>query len=92
VDAPTSGLIAEFFLQTLEDTHLTHLSNKHKIAGYFHYVEEILIIYDSRHTDIDNIQNNFNKIHPNMNFTEEPESNNMINFLTLLPTGPPPTG
>jgi hypothetical protein len=25
---PTSGIIAEFFLQNLEDTHLTHLSNK----------------------------------------------------------------
>jgi hypothetical protein len=33
--APTSGLRAEFFLQNLEETHLTHLSNKHKIAGYF---------------------------------------------------------
>jgi len=26
--APTSGIIAEFFLQHLEDTHLTHLSKK----------------------------------------------------------------
>ena len=33
--APTSGIIAEFFLQNLEDTHLTHLSNKHKIVRYF---------------------------------------------------------
>jgi hypothetical protein len=29
--APTSGIIAEFFLQNLENTHITQLSNKHKI-------------------------------------------------------------
>jgi hypothetical protein len=53
--APTLGLIAEFFLQNLQDTHLTHLSNKHKIAGYLRYVDNILIIYNSNHTDINNI-------------------------------------
>ena len=47
--APTSGIIAEFFLQHLEDTHLAHLPMKHKITAYFHYVDDILIIYDSRH-------------------------------------------
>jgi hypothetical protein len=32
---PTSGIIAEFFLQHLDDTHLAHLSMKHKITAYF---------------------------------------------------------
>jgi len=41
---PTSGIIALLFLQSLEDTYLTHLSNKHKIARYFRYVDDILII------------------------------------------------
>jgi hypothetical protein len=80
---PTSGLIAEFFLQNLDDTHLTHLSNEHKIAGYLHYVDDILIIYDSRHTDINNIQNDFNTIHPNMKFTAEAESSSKINYLDI---------
>jgi len=81
--APSSGLIAEFFLQNLEDTHLTHLRNKHDITAYFLYVDDILIIYDSRHTDIKNIQEDFNTLHPNMKFTAEPESNNQINFLDI---------
>jgi hypothetical protein len=68
--APTSGIIAEFFLQHLEDTHLTHLSKKHNIAAYFCYVDDILLIYDSHHTD----SNDLNKIHPNMKFTAETES------------------
>jgi len=38
--APTSGIIAEFFLQNLENSHLTHLFNKHKIMGYFRYVDD----------------------------------------------------
>jgi len=29
---PTSGLIAEFFLQNLENIHLAHLTEKHKIV------------------------------------------------------------
>jgi hypothetical protein len=81
--APTSGIIAEFFLQNLEDTHLTHLTEKHKIAGYFRYVDDILVIYDSNHTNINNIQNDFNAIHPKMTFTAEAESNNKINYLDI---------
>jgi hypothetical protein len=81
--APTSGIIAEFFLQHLEDTHLTHLSKKHNIAAYLCYVDDILLIYDSHHTDTNNITNDFNKIHPNMKFTAEKESDNRINFLDI---------
>jgi len=81
--APSSGLIAEFFLQNLEDTHLVQLYGKHKITAYFCYVDEILIIYDSRHTDIKNIQDDFIMLHPNMKFTAEPEFDNQINFLDI---------
>jgi hypothetical protein len=39
------------------------------------------MIYDSSHTGINSIQNDFNTIHPNMKFTAETESQNKINFL-----------
>jgi hypothetical protein len=81
--APTSGIIAVFFLQHLEDTHLSHLLQKHNIAGYFRYVDDILIIYDSLLTDIDSIRDSFNTVHPNMKFTAETESNNRLNFLDI---------
>jgi len=80
--APSSGLIAELFIQNLEDTHLTQISNKH-ITAYFRYADDILIIYDSRHSDIKNIQDDFNTLHPNMTFTAETETNNQINFLDI---------
>jgi len=80
---PTLGKIVEFYLQSLEDTHLTHLSNKHKIARYFRYVDDIPIIYDPNHTDINNMRKDFNMIHPNMKFLAETESNNKINYLDI---------
>jgi hypothetical protein len=76
---PTSGLIAEFFLQNLENIHLAHLSDKHKIAGYFCYIDDILLIYDSSHTDI----HNFNTIHPNLKFTAETETDNKLRYLDI---------
>jgi hypothetical protein len=80
---PTSGLLAEFFLQNLEPTHLTHLSNKRRITRDFRYTDDVLLIYDSSHTDIQNILDDFNTIHPNLKFTAETETDNKINYLDI---------
>jgi len=80
--AHTSGIIAEFFLQHLEDIHLTHLS-KNTILQHTSAMLMTLLIHDSHHTDINSIQNDLNKIHPNMNFTAEMESDNRIYFLDI---------
>jgi hypothetical protein len=64
--APSSGLIAEFFLQHTENTHLATLSHKNKIINYIIYVDDVLVVYDSTHTDIHNILADFNAIHPNL--------------------------
>ena len=65
--APTLGLTAKFFLQNLENTHLAHLTEKHKITGYFWYADDILLIYDPDHTNIQDITDDFNSLHPNLN-------------------------
>ena len=80
---PTSGLISEFLLQNLEHLHLAHISNKHKIINYLRYVDDILLIFDSNHTNIQNILDDFNTIHPNLKFTAETETNNKINYLDV---------
>ena len=89
--APSSGLIAEFFLQHTENTHLARLSRKHKIVNYFRYVDDILLIFDPSHTDIQAILADFNTLHPNLSFTAEVESDNTINYLDIsiqkTPTG-----
>jgi DNA-directed RNA polymerase subunit H (RpoH/RPB5) len=43
--APSSSLIAEIFLQHTENSHLAHLAQKHRIVNYFHYVDDILLIF-----------------------------------------------
>ena len=40
----SSGITAEIFLQHTENSHLAHLTNKHKIVNYFRYVDDILDI------------------------------------------------
>jgi hypothetical protein len=81
--APTSSLLAEFFLQHLEHVHISHLSDKRKIIRYFRYVDDILIIYDNNHTDVHNILEDFNTIHRKLKFTAEQETNGQINFLDI---------
>jgi hypothetical protein len=79
---PTSGLISEvFFLQNLEHLHLAHLSNKHQIINCLRYVDDILLIFDPNHTNIENILEDFNAVYPNLTFTAETETNNKINSL-----------
>ena len=50
--APSSGLIAEFFLQHIDHQHMARLSQKRNIINYFSYVDDILIIFDPNHSDI----------------------------------------
>jgi hypothetical protein len=77
--APSAGLISEIFLQKMEHRHQTRLSTKHKIIEYIRYVDDILLIFDSNHTDIQAILSDFNALHPNLKFTAETETDNKIN-------------
>ena len=88
--APSSGILSEIFLQHAEQSHLPLLSQKHKLQNYFRYVDDILLIYDSTHTDIEAILEDFNSIHPKLTFTEETEQNNTLNFLDITIHKTPP--
>ena len=81
--APSSGLIAELFLQHMEHVHLTHLSHKHGNIDYFRYVDDILIIFNPELSDIQSILKDFNALHPKLHFTAETERDNTINFLDI---------
>jgi len=81
--APTSSIISELFLQYLEQTKLPHIAHKLKLLNYFRYVDDVLIIFDSQHTDINKIANEFNALHPNIQFTEETEKHKKINYLDV---------
>jgi len=91
MEAPSSSLIAEIFLQHIEHSHLTHLTQKHKIINYCRYVEDILIIFDPNHSNIPEIINVFKSLHPKLQFTAETEKDYTFNYLDLsisrTPTG-----
>ena len=73
--------MAELFLQHTKNTHLARLSLKHNIIKYFRYVDNILLIFDSYHTDIQFILRDFNTLHPNLKFKAQIEKEKAINFL-----------
>jgi hypothetical protein len=81
--APSSGLIAEIFLQHIEHTHLAYLTQKHNIVNYCRYVDDILIIFDPNHTTLEMILNDFNSLHPKLQFTAETENDHNLNYLDL---------
>jgi hypothetical protein len=81
--APSSSIISEIFLQLIEHTHLPHITRKHRLVNYARYVEDILLIYDSQHTELHSILHDFNSLHQNLHFTGETEYNNAISYLDI---------
>jgi hypothetical protein len=81
--APTTSIISELFLQYLEQTNLPHIAQRLKLVNYFRYVDDLLIIFDSQHTDINTNVNEFNALHPKIQFREEAEEHNKINYLDI---------
>jgi nucleoside-specific outer membrane channel protein Tsx len=73
--APTSALLVEILTQYLEHNHISNTPRKHNISDYYRYVDDLLIIYNEDHTDIDNTLNEFNSIHPKIQYTIEKEIN-----------------
>jgi hypothetical protein len=81
--APSSGPIAEIFLQHTEHLHLPLLTQKDQLANYCRYVDDIFIIFDSKNTSIQDILNNFNTLHPKLQFTAEIEIDRTLNYLDI---------
>ena len=58
------------------------------IEGYFRYVDDILLVYNSNLIDIREVLTLFNSLSPSLKFTLELEVGNKLNFmdLTLIKT------
>jgi hypothetical protein len=81
--APTSPIFSEFYLQHKEHTTFHRILQRHKIIGYFRFVDDILLIFDNTVTDINQVLSEFNSATPSLQFTMELETDNRINFLDL---------
>jgi hypothetical protein len=88
--SPISGIMAEIFLQHIEDTQLKQTLDRNNIIFYTRYVDDILIIYDRNKISQEQISDQINNIHPALQFTPTHEQGNRINFLDLTIIRNPP--
>ena len=68
---PTSSILSEMYLQYIEHTEIYNILQQHNTIGYFRYVDDILIEYNDKDTNIQNVLKLFNNISPTLNFTIE---------------------
>ena len=81
--APTSSIFSEIYLQYLEGTQLLDILIRQQILGYFHYVDDILVVYNASTTNIQIVLDQFNDTSSTLSFTMEMEKENSINFLGI---------
>jgi hypothetical protein len=80
--SPISGIIAEIFLQHIENRHIKQLLDSKIITFYTIYVDDIFIIYDTNRTTTDEMQTYIDHIHKNIKLTPTFEDNTQITSLT----------
>jgi hypothetical protein len=81
--SPISGITAEIFLQHLEQAHIKFLLEAKHIAFYARYMDDILIVYNTTHTNPDTITQYANSMHRYLQLKPTLESNGQISFLDL---------
>lgn len=78
---PLSPLLAEIFMDSLEDKISKHIFKK--FIYWYGYVDDVLACFTGTDRQLTQFLEFINNIHPNIKFTIEKEINNSINFLDL---------
>ena len=73
-----SSTNAEIFLQYFEDKHIQHLPDTKHRTFYTRYVDDILIICNSKKIHLDLITASMNQIHKDIKFNPSHEDNRQI--------------
>jgi hypothetical protein len=81
--SPLSGILAEIFLQDLEQHRIKHLLEGGTITYYNRYVDDIFIIYNQTKITPQTLTEHFNAQHKDLQFTRNEEINNQITYLDL---------
>jgi hypothetical protein len=76
--SPLSGMLAEIFLQDLEQQRIKHLLEDGNIIYYNRYVDDIIIINNETKIKPQIISEQFNLLHKDLQFTINDELNNQI--------------
>jgi hypothetical protein len=70
-------------MQYIENNHIIGTLTKHNILDYHRYLDDILIVYNEDHTDIDDTLKELDSIHPSIQYTIDNERNNQLNYLDI---------
>jgi hypothetical protein len=81
--APTSAILSEIFIQHLECNDILNTLIKHNVIDYHRYVDDMLIVYNEKQTNINQLLLDFNKIHKKLQYTMEAQTGNRLNFLDV---------
>ena len=81
--SPISGMLAEIYLQYIENDYIKHSFDSNEIIFYRRYVYDILIIYNQNKIKEDQILVKINNIDKHLQFKMTTEENGNINFLDL---------
>ena len=64
--ATTSSILSEIYLQYIEHIEIHNILQQHNIIGYFRYVGDILIFYNDKDTNMQNLLELFNIYPPHL--------------------------
>jgi hypothetical protein len=81
--SPLSNVIAEIFLQHYEGLFIKHWIDNNIIIYYTRYVDDILVVFDTRRTTENIILEYMNSINKHLEFKMTVEDNNRIDYLDL---------
>jgi len=83
--SPLSGIMAELYLNYVENDLIFSGTNKFKdkILFYSRFVDDTFIIFNGNHRQLKLLNSFLNNLTPTLNFTLEIEKDKMINFLDL---------
>jgi hypothetical protein len=76
-------MLAEIYLQYLEETYLKHCLENKEITYYERHVDDILIIFDQNKISEHTIRNFMNNVAEHLEFKMSTEENRIINYLDL---------
>jgi len=80
--SPLSGILADIFMNKVENTFLASKSAK-GIIHWNRYVDDVICLYDSDITSADKLLDEINKTHQSIIFTMEKETDSKLNYLDL---------
>jgi hypothetical protein len=84
--SPISGIIAEVYLQHMEELYIKHWLESGDMIYNKRYVDDILIIFNHNKTNETSITNVMNRINHGLEFKATPETNKAINYLDITIT------